>query len=61
MKPSSQTLVANARAARRIAEMIADDIGDRCGLGNEWEQIDSETQSEILETWTRIVEGELNQ
>lgn len=61
MNPSPKALAANARTARRIAEMIADDIGDRCGLGNEWEHIDSEVQAEILETWTRIVEGELNQ
>lgn len=61
MNPSPKALAAKTRASRRIAEMIAEDIGGRCGLGNEWEQIDSDIQAEILETWTRIIEEELNQ
>lgn len=45
--------------AHRIAEKIADDIQDRCGLGNEWEQIDPETRRTILENWAEIIWEEL--
>lgn len=60
MNPSPKALAANSRAARRIAEKIADDIQGRSGLGNEWEQIDGETQQDILREWVGIIEEELN-
>lgn len=41
--------------AKRIIENIIEDISDRKGLGNEWEQIDEEIQEEIKEEWLKIV------
>jgi len=39
-----------------VISSIIDDIQDRKGLGNEWEQIDSDTQDEIIKTWVNILE-----
>jgi hypothetical protein len=30
---------------------------DRRGLSQEWERIDDDVQDEIIETWTKIIEG----
>ena len=41
--------------AQDAAQAIADDILGRSGLGNEWHQIDRQTQEEILESWTELI------
>lgn len=41
--------------ARDIVDALINDLRDRSGLGNEWEQIDKETQDEIIATWVYIV------
>ncbi len=38
------------------AHRIANDILDRKGIGNEFEQIDAQIQSEILAYWTELIE-----
>ena len=39
-----------------IVEEIIHDLNDRSGLGDEWDQIDKFTQSEIRQKWEYIVE-----
>jgi hypothetical protein len=41
--------------ARKAAERIAEDLLDRSGLGNAWEDVDPDVQEEILEHWTNII------
>jgi hypothetical protein len=45
--------------AERIVKAIEDDICDRKGIGDEWEQIDNEIQAEIRDEWLAIVRIEL--
>lgn len=47
------------RVASMIAKRIKNDIADRSGIGNEWEAIDDALQSEILDTWRKIILEEL--
>lgn len=42
-------------AANRIVYRIIDDLADRRGLRQEWDNIDEEIQAEIRETWMTIV------
>ena len=34
---------------------IIEDLSDRCGLGDEWDQIDDDIKDEIKEKWKDIV------
>lgn len=43
------------KTAKRIVKEIIDDLSDRRGLRQEWEQIDDDTQHEIRDTWVKIV------
>ncbi len=43
-----------------IVDKIIKDICGRTGLGNEWDEIDSETQIEIKLTWQRIIEDNVS-
>ncbi len=43
------------KLADRIIGVIIEDISGRSGLGNEWEEIDEETQKEIKEEWQRKI------
>lgn len=45
--------------AERIVKAIECDFTARSGLRQEWEQIDAETQTEIRETWARLICEEL--
>lgn len=45
--------------ARKIVWKIVEDLSDRRGLRQEWEQIDKETQKEIKEKWGKIVKLEI--
>ena len=45
--------------AKRIVNAIVDDLTDRRGLRQAWEQIDEKTQAEIRESWARLVCEEL--
>jgi len=46
--------------AEHIVNLIVHDFTDRRGLRQEWEQIDDDIQQEIRQTWTKLVEGNLN-
>jgi len=41
--------------AETIVDMIIDDLCDRRGLRQEWEQIDSSIQAEIRQQWKNLV------
>jgi hypothetical protein len=47
------------KATGNIAKVydLISDISDRRGLRQEWEQIDGDIQDEIIEKWSKIVEG----
>lgn len=47
------------KASGTIAKVydLISDISDRRGLRQEWEQIDGDIQDEIIEKWSKIVEG----
>jgi hypothetical protein len=47
-------------AAQYIVDQIISDISDRCGLGNEWESIDGDTQDAIKEQWKYIAIAAMN-
>ena len=42
-----------------IVDKIIDDLTDRGGLGNEWDQIDEDIQAEIKEEWVNIIKDSL--
>lgn len=46
------------KASGNIAKVydLIDDISDRRGLRQEWEQIDCDIQDEIIEKWLGIIE-----
>jgi hypothetical protein len=50
---------ANMIAAKLAVEALIKDLKDRQGIGDEWEQIDSDIQEEIKDTWTMIVLNEI--
>ena len=52
------TITTHMRACA-IATRIRDDICDRAGLQNEWENIDEETQQEIIDAWVEIATQEI--
>lgn len=45
--------------AERIAEKISDDLGNRSGVGDEWEQIPAHHKEEILRTWAALIREEV--
>lgn len=47
------TIIVN-QASRNIVEAIVRDLTDRMGLGDEWEDIDSEVRKEIRAEWRTI-------
>lgn len=42
-------------ASKKIIEALINDLSDRSGLGDEWDQIDEETEQEIKKEWLAIV------
>jgi len=46
---------------KNIINEIIEDIQDRKGLDNEWENIDKNIQEEIKEEWFKIINKKLNQ
>lgn len=46
---------------KNIIDEIIEDIQDRKGLDNEWENIDKNIQEEIKEEWFKIINKKLNQ
>lgn len=42
-----------------IVFLILEDLTDRRGLRQSWEQIDDDTQAKILNTWKKIVKEKL--
>ncbi len=45
--------------SKQIVNDILDDLSDRSGLSDEWDNIDEEIQEEIIATWVNIVERHL--
>lgn len=46
-------------ACQNAVSKIIDDLSDRRGLKQEWDQIDDETKKGILEKWTEIIYEQL--
>jgi hypothetical protein len=44
--------------AWRIVDKILNDLTDRAGLSDAWDEIDDETQAEIIAEWQDIVQDE---
>ena len=42
------------QTVQKIVSAIVEDLSDRRGLRQEWEQIDEEIQAEIKQTWAGI-------
>ncbi len=40
----------------KVYDLISD-LADRRGIGQEWEDIDGETQDDIIESWLKILES----
>ena len=40
----------------KVYDLISD-ISDRRGLRQDWENLDSDIQDEIIETWSKIIDG----
>ena len=45
--------------AQTIVALIEDDLRDRRGLRQEWEQIDEDTQDDIREVWSEKIRQEV--
>ena len=43
------------QTVQKIVSAIVEDLSDRRGLRQEWEQIDEEIQAEIKQTWAGII------
>lgn len=43
------------KLARTIVKDLDTDIRDRCGLGNEWEAIDTDIRKEIMDGWAAAI------
>lgn len=43
-----------------VAAIVAD-LTDRKGLGDEWDQIDSSTQHDIMDEWVEIIENTITE
>lgn len=46
-------------AACAIATRIRDDICDRSGFQNAWDEIDNDSQQQIIDTWVDIATQEI--
>ena len=46
---------------KNIINEIIEDIQDRRGLGDEWDNIDKDIQEEIKKEWFKIINKKLNQ
>lgn len=46
--------------AAKIVDRIINDLSSRCGLEDEWEQIDEDIQQEIKDEWGEIVDRVLS-
>jgi hypothetical protein len=44
----------------QAVDNIIQDISNRSGLGNEWEEIDEDIQNEIRNTWITIIKDTLD-
>lgn len=47
--------------AQKIVSLIIKDMTDRRGLRQGWDDIDSDIQDEIRETWAKLIDTELVQ
>lgn len=47
--------MADEAVARRIVATLLDDMNDRRGFRQNWDQIDTDTQQEIIAEWRRLV------
>lgn len=45
--------------AKQIVGLIIDDLKDRCGLQDAWDEIDGKTKKEIIAEWTKLVKEEI--
>ncbi len=45
----------NREVASDAVQAILDDMSDRSGLQNAWDEIDADIQDEIREEWTKLV------
>lgn len=45
--------------AKNIVKKIVEDLCDRLGLQNEWDNIDKDTQKEIIKCWEKIASKEI--
>jgi len=45
-----------SKTAEIIVDKIVDDLSDRRGIGQEWDQIETDIKNEIKETWCNIVD-----
>lgn len=45
----------NIDLATKIVDALLDDMTDRRGLRQEWDNIDDDVQAEIRKTWIKIV------
>ena len=48
-------MIIDKTEAMEVVEAILADLSDRCGLQNEWENIDATIQEEIKDEWADIV------
>ena len=57
-KPMGKRVTANL--AKRIVDAIEQDIYDRAGLRQQWDQIDDSIVREIRKEWRRIIAAEID-
>lgn len=50
----------NEPIERRIVFRLLEDLTDRRGLRQQWEQIDDDIQEEIIQRWIELATTELN-
>jgi len=43
--------------SKQTAQQIAGDISNRRGLGDEWDMLDDEVQSQIIEVWAGLIDA----
>ena len=47
------------KVSEKIVDAILEDISDRTGWGNDWDDTTPDIKKEIKETWAKIIENEL--
>ena len=45
-----------SKMAKKAVNAIIYDLSDRKGLGDEWDQIDSDTLKEIKDEWAKMID-----